>query len=400
MTLFRYKALDREGRNADGQMEANTIDQAIDKLQETGLLIVEIQPLSTFLRVERLFKKGSISSSELVRFTQQLATLIDAGQPLESALALLARQSQGGTGELAKRLQKQVKSGAALSSAMSEESQTFSSFYLSLVRAGEAAGMLGQTLLQLEKYLERSQSQRGELISALIYPAFLVVGVLGSLVLLMAYVVPQFVPIFRDLNVALPLITTVILALGEYLLDWGSYLLFLGGMGILWFRYILRDPIRRVSLDSRLLRTKVLGPLFQGIETARFALMLGTLLERKVSLLSGMSITRKISNNLAIQAALEQATLHTKDGHSLSVALELTAIFPELAVQMIGVGEQTGRLSEMLLKLADVYDKETQRALKRFMAALVPILTLIMTVIVAVIMLAIMLPLMSLTSNI
>jgi general secretion pathway protein F len=260
--------------------------------------------------------------------------------------------------------------------------------------------MLAQTLAQLSHYLERTQTRNRELVSALIYPAFLIIGVVGSLALLMVHVVPQFVPIFRDLNITLPLLTELILVSGEFLMQWGLYLILLAVIGAWWFSRHLRDPIRRLPLDARLLRMKVWGPLLQGIETARFALTLGTLLERKVSLLSGMSITRQVVSNLAIQGALERATLLTKEGCSLSTALEQSKIFPELVVQMIRVGEQAGQLSEMLLKLADIYDKETQCTLKRFMAALVPILTLIMTLLVAIVMLAIMLPLMSLTSNI
>lgn len=401
MTLFRYRVLDRDGQSTRGQMQAKTIEQAISKLQESGLLIVDIRPAVTTFLSGGFFQKKQISGVEIVRFTQQLATLLDAGQPLESALALLARQSDKRlVGELISRLREQVKGGSLLSAAMEEENGTFSDFYLSLIRAGEAAGMLAQTLVQLSRYLERTQTRYRELVSALIYPAFLIVGVVGSLALLMVYVVPQFVPIFRDLNITLPLLTELILVSGEFLMQWGLYLILLAVIGIWWFSWHLRDPIRRLPLDARLLRMKVLGTLLLGIETARFALTLGTLLERKVSLLSGMSISRKVVSNLAIQGALEQATLLTKEGCSLSTALEQTKVFPELVVQMIRVGEQAGQLSEMLLKLAEIYDKETQSTLKRFMAALVPVLTLIMTLLVAIVMLAIMLPLMSLTSNI
>ncbi|GGL65112.1 type II secretion system protein GspF [Pseudomonas brenneri] len=401
MTLFRYHVLDRDGRRSSGQLQAATRDKAITQLQAYGFLILEIRPAVATVFFAPPFRKTEVSAAEVVRFTQQLATLLDAGQPLESALALLARQSaKRPLRELIGRLQECVKGGGSLSIAIASESSIFSNFYLSLVRAGEAAGMLAQTLVQLSHYLERAQSQRGELVSALIYPAFLVAGVLGSLVLLMTYVVPQFVPIFKDLNVALPLITELILFTGESLVQWGVYLVLLVILGSGWIVRSLRDPSRRLRLDAYLLRRRVLGVFLQGVETARFALTLGTLLERKVTLLSGMTIARQVASNRAFQGGLERAAMQTKEGVSLSDALEQTGVFPELAVQMIRVGEQTGKMSGLLLKLADIYDQETQRTLKRFMAALVPILTLVMTALVAVIMLAIMLPLMSLTSNI
>ncbi|MGY2413089.1 type II secretion system F family protein [Pseudomonas pergaminensis] len=401
MTLFRYHVLDRDGCRSSGRLQAATRDNAISQLQAYGFLILEIRPAFTTVFFAPLYRKNEVSAAEVVRFTQQIATLLDAGQPLESALSLLARQSaKRPLRELIERLQECVKGGGSLSMAMALESSTFSNFYLSLVRAGEAAGMLAQTLVQLSHYLERAQSQRGELISALIYPAFLVAGVLGSLVLLMAYVVPQFVPIFKDLNVALPMITELILFMGESLTQWGIYLILLVVICSGWLMRCLRDPNHRLRLDANLLRRRGVGVFLQGVETARFALTLGTLLERKVTLLSGMSIAQQVASNRAFQEGLERAAMRTKEGVSLSVALEQTGVFPELAVQMIRVGEQTGKMSGLLLKLADIYDQETQRTLKRFMAALVPILTLVMTALVAVIMLAIMLPLMSLTSNI
>lgn len=401
MTQFRYQALEKDGSRTSGQLEAGSVEQAVSQLQAGGLMIIDIRPARSGVLTAGLFSRVTIPGAEIARFTEQLATLLDAGQPLESALALQARQAgKQPMGELLARLLEQVKGGSSLSAAMAEERQVFSNFYLSLVRAGEAAGMLAQTLAQLAHYLERSQSMRSDMISALIYPAFLVVGVLGSLILLLAYVVPQFVPIFKDLNVELPLITEVILHVGEFLAQWTLHLLLLLALGGWWLAVYLRDPARRLALDTRLLRLKAFGPVMQGMETARFALTLGTLLDKKVSLLAGMNITRQVASNRAMGAALEQATLGAKEGRALSAALEQTRVFPELAVQMIRVGEQSGQLGTMLLKLAEIYDKETQSTLKRFMAALVPMLTLIMTGLVAIIMLAIMLPLMSLTSNI
>lgn len=401
MTLFRYQAYDQDGGRTGGELESETIEQATDTLQSLGLLLIEIRPWEPILFFPNTYKRKKISDAEVARFTDQLAMLLEAGQPLESALALQARQSdRPAMASLLNGLLERVKGGSSLSVAMGAEHRTFSNFYLSLVRAGEAAGMLGETLSQLATNLERSRAMRSDLISALIYPAFLVCGVFGSLVLLLTYVVPQFVPIFRDLNVPLPLITECIMALGIFLAQWGIYLILILA-GVSWWLYAyLREPSRRIALDARILKVRVVGKMLQGVETARFSLTLGTLVDRKVSLLVGLNITCQVVKNRAMEVALKQAILSTKDGRSLSVALDQTRLFPELAVQMIRVGEQSGKLGTTLLKLADIYDRETQTNLKRFMAALVPTLTLVMTVLVALIMLAVMLPLLSLTSNI
>lgn len=401
MSRFSYRAFRHDGSQANGEIEASSRDHAILKLQQTGLLVVHVREMGLVELPWLQNRSLQASAADILRFTQQLATLLEAGQPLESCLALQLRQAhKQPLARLLERLLDQVKGGSTLSAAMATEGALFNNFYLSLVRAGEASGMLGQSLAQLAQSLDRRRTLRSELISALIYPVFLVVGVMGSLVLLLTYVVPQFIPIFSDLNVPLPLITQSILTLGEFCAAWGGWLMLLTVTIAITLYVRLRTPVARQALDARLLRIRVIGPLLQGIETARFALTLGTLLTRKVSLLTGLDISAQVAGNLAICAALQQARQDTRDGRSLSAALQQTQLFPELALQMVHVGEQSGSLANMLLKLADIYDKETQTTLKRLMTALVPTLTLVMTVLVAVIMLAIMLPLMSLTSSI
>ncbi|MDR0280521.1 MAG: type II secretion system F family protein [Paucimonas sp.] len=400
MNVFRYQAIDSQGKRFSGQLQAESRGQAVAQLQAQGLLIVEVQALQGGWAV-LLAERQQISQPQLVRLTEQLATLLEAGQPLESALALQARQAaRRPQRELLERLLAQVKAGEALSSAMIRQGSLFSPFYISLVRAGEASGTLADALAQLAAHLERTQAQRAELVSALIYPAFLVAGVLGSLALLLAYVVPQFVPVFSDLGIVLPLLTEMILWLGEALARWGLFVGVIIALSGCCCVFALRDGRRREQLDAWLLRRGALGKFLQGLDTARLAQTLGTLLEKRVALLASLDITRQVASNRAMQAALGKAAQDTREGTSLALALARTAMFPELAVQMIGVGEQSGQLAAMLLKLARIYDKQNQTSIKRFMAALVPTLTLVMTLLVALIMLAILLPLMSLTSNI
>ena len=400
MSLFRYRALDAQGASLQGSLEAPDQAAAVATLQKRGLLVLHVDALGG-PGLRRALNRGALSGAALVSFTQQLATLLGAGQPLERSLGILLKQThEVKTRALIERIREQVKAGKPLSQALEEEGGQFSTLYISMVRAGEAGGALENTLRQLSDYLERSQMLRGEVINALIYPAFLVVGVLGSLALLLAYVVPQFVPIFRDLGVPIPLITQVILALGEFLSAWG--LIVLGAVIVLiWGTAIaLRDPARRQRNDRRLLSIKVIGPLLQRIEAARLARTLGTLLSNGVALLQALLIVRQVCSNRAIVAQVEQATEWVKGGGTLASAFGQQPLLPELAIQMIDVGEQAGELDSMLLKVAEVFDVEAKRGIDRLLAALVPTLTVVMAVMVAVIMLAIMLPLMSLTSNI
>ncbi|MCI3946162.1 general secretion pathway protein F [Pseudomonas syringae] len=400
MSLFKYRALDTQGAPQNGTLEARDQEAAIAALQKRGLMVLQVDTAGLG-GLRRALGSGLLNGAALVSFTQQLATLLGAGQPLERSLGILLKQpGQPQTRALIERIREQVKAGKPLSVALEEEGSQFSPLYISMVRAGEAGGALESTLRQLSDYLERSQLLRGEVINALIYPAFLVVGVLGSLALLLAYVVPQFVPIFKDLGVPIPLITEVILDLGQFLGSYGLAVL-AGLIALIWGTAIrMRDPQRRERHDRRLLGIRVIGPLLQRIEAARLTRTLGTLLTNGVALLQALVIARQVCTNRALQAQVEQAAESVKGGGTLASAFGAQPLLPDLALQMIEVGEQAGELDTMLLKVADVFDVEAKRGIDRMLAALVPALTVVMAGMVAVIMLAIMLPLMSLTSNI
>jgi general secretion pathway protein F len=348
-----------------------------------------------------MFRKGAFTGDQLAQFTHQLATLLGAGQPLDRALGILLDLPEGERAKnMVERIRDRVRGGTTLSTALDEENGVFPRLYVSLVRAGEAGGSLDETLRRLADYLERSQALRGSIINALIYPAFLMVGVLGSLVLLLAYVVPQFVPIFADMQVPIPLITKVVLAIGTVISDWwwaiGVFLVVLA----MFLRLRLRDAETKLAFHGRLLTMRVAGPLLLKVETARIARTLGTQLKNGVPLLSSLAIARQVTSNRALDLALEQAAERVKGGSGLGSALSQTERFPRLALQMIQVGEEAGALDTMLLKVADTFDVEAKRAIDRLLAALVPTLTIVMTVMVAFIMAAILLPLLSLTSNI
>jgi general secretion pathway protein F len=400
LSLFKYRALDAQGAPQSGTLEARDQDAAVTALQKRGLMVLSIDSAGLG-GLRRALGSGQLNGAALVSFTQQLATLLGAGQPLERSLGILLKQpGQPQTRALIERIREQVKAGKPLSVALEEEGSQFSPLYISMVRAGEAGGALESTLRQLSDYLERSQLLRGEVINALIYPAFLVVGVLGSLALLLAYVVPQFVPIFKDLGVPIPMITEAILALGQFLSDYGLAVL-AGLILLIWALALsMRDPRRRERRDRRLLGIRIIGPLLQRIEAARLTRTLGTLLSNGVALLQALVIARQVCTNRALQAQVEQATESVKSGGTLASAFGAQPLLPDLALQMIEVGEQAGELDNMLLKVADVFDVEARRGIDRMLAALVPALTVVMAGMVALIMLAIMLPLMSLTSNI
>ena len=404
MSQFRYRAVSASGEIVQGQMEAASLDEVIVRLQDQGHTPLEAKPADTGGSsggLAGLFKRGPFSGDQLAQFTHQLATLLGAGQPLDRALGILMDLPEGEHAKrLIERVRDRVRGGTPLSQALDEEHGVFPKLYIALVRAGEVGGSLEDTLRRLADYLERTQQLRGSIINALIYPAFLMVGVFGSLLLLLTYVVPQFVPIFQDMQVPIPLITRAVLALGTTLQDWWWLILVIVIGGVLVWRARMRDPALRLAWHERLLKMRLVGPLVLKVETARLARTLGTLVKNGVPLLSALSIARMVTSNRALDESLVQATEMVKGGNGLSLALGQSQRFPRLAIQMVQVGEEAGQLDIMLLKVADTFELESRRSIDRLLAALVPTLTIVMTFFVAIIMAAILLPLLSLTSNI
>lgn len=401
MASFRYKAVTPSGETVEGQMDAASVDDVIARLQEQGNVLLEAGDAAGGGSLLGGLRRKTLSGSALVQFTEQLGILLHAGLPLDRALQMLLELPEGERARhVVERIRDRVRGGSSLSRAMEEEHGVFSKLYLNMVRAGEAGGALDAALARLADYLERARKLRESVIGALVYPAFLLFGVLGALILLLAFVLPQFVPIFQDMNVKVPLITRVLMAFGTFLHDWGLLLLAALVVAGLYAGARMRDPEVRRAFDARLLRVKVFGPLLLKVDTARLMRTLGSMLKNGVSLLAALGIARQVVANRELGAQLEPATEAVKGGDSLSHALTAHTGFPKLAIQITTVGEESGTLDDMLLRAADTYDAEVKSAIDKMLSALVPILTIVMALLVAGIMMSILLPLLSLTGSI
>ena len=403
MALFRYKAVASTGETIEGQMEAASREEVIGRLQEGGNIPIEAREAAAGAGsgLSALFRRADLNQGEIVVFTQQLAVLLGAGQPLDRALQILLELPDSERAKkLLERVRESVRGGTPLSSALEQQHGVFSRLYVNMVRAGEASGSLQETLRRLAEYLERSREMREGVVSALIYPAILLVLVVGALALLLIYVVPQFVPLFEDMGVELPLITRFVLAMGDFLAGWWWVMAAAAAGFVLWAQNQLQQPRSRLAFDTRLLGARWIGGLVAKIETARLARTLGTLLTNGVPLLTSLAIGRNVLGNAALVAAVDAAADEVKTGGGLAWALGRSKRFPSLALQMISVGEESGELDGMLLKVADTFDGEVKRSIDRSLAALVPMLTIVMALLVAFIMLAILLPILDLSRNI
>lgn len=402
MPLYRYKAFSPAGEALDGAMEAGSAEEVIVRLQDAGNLPVEAK-LADAAGAGGLFglfgRRSELSADQVLQFTQQLATLLGAGQPLDRALQILLDLPESEAArKLIERIRDAVRSGAPLSVGLEQQHGVFSRLYINMVRAGEIGGSLHDTLRRLGDYLERSKALKESVINALIYPCILVAMVVGSLVLLLGYVVPQFMPLFEDMGAELPLLTTLVLAVGDTLnAGWWLILLVIGLL--VWvLRRMLTEPERRARFDRWLLTRGRLGDLVAKLETARLARTLGTLLHNGVPLLAALGIARNVMGNLALVEAVDAAADEVKTGGGLAASLARSKRFPRLALQMVQVGEESGELDGMLLKVADTFDVEVRNTLDRLLSALVPLLTIVMAGVIAMIVLAILLPILDLST--
>jgi general secretion pathway protein F len=402
MPLFRYKAVTAQGDSIEGTMEALSREDVIGKLQEAGSLPLEAREADASGiggGLGRLFERAPLSGAEMVSFTQQLATLMGAGQPLDRALQILVDLPDNERArKLIQQVREVVRGGSSLSAALEQQHGAFSRLYINMVRAGEVSGSLQATLKRLAEYMERSRAVRDNVINALVYPAILMALVVLALALLMTFVVPQFVPLFEDLGQELPWYTAAVLWVGEFLGAWW-WALIPGALVTAWLvARRLADPQARLALDRRLLEWRLTAPLVTRMETARLARTLGTLLTNGVPLLTAMSIARNVLSNRVLMQALDEASEDVKSGAGLGYALGKGKRFPRLALQMIAVGEESGELDGMLLKVADTFDIEVKNAIDRLMAALVPALVIVMAVVIGAVVLSILMPILDLSS--
>ena len=403
MALYRYKAVTVAGEVVEGQFDVASNDEAIAKIQDAGNIPLDVREAADGASGGSLslFRRTVMGPNQVLQFTQQLSVLLGAGQPLDRALQILLELPESDKAKrVVERIRDTVRGGAPLSEGLEAEPGVFSRLYVNMVRAGEIGGSLDTTLARLADYLQRSKALKESVVNAMIYPAILVVMVLGALFVLLVFVVPQFAPMFKDMNAELPTLTKVVLFVGDTVQSFWWLMLIVVVGAIVIFRRALKNPQTRMSFDAWLLTAKVYGPLSTKLETARLARTLGTLLKNGVPLLVAMGIARNVLGNMALADAMDKATEEVKTGGGLSFALGHSKRFPKLALQMISVGEDSGALDDMLLRVADTFDVEAKNTVDRMLAALVPAMTLVMTIVVGLIMLAIILPIMSISGNI
>ncbi|MEJ2533712.1 MAG: type II secretion system F family protein [Halioglobus sp.] len=398
MPDFTYRAVAGDGRTVNGSIAADRIEMASRQLRQQGLTLLSLEP-ATAGKVAAAVTGSSeklAGADDILALTRELCVLLRAGLPIDRALKVMIDMASGDKMRaLLDDLLASVKGGKGLSQALDGHRALFGNFYINMVRAGEASGHLPEVLARLLAYLENTKAVRSSVISALIYPAILLVVAVLSIIAMLGFVVPQFEALFADMGDALPLLTRWVIATGDVIKDYGWLLLLITAIAVYFARNWARSEQGRASLDARALKLPLLGTVIFKYEVAKFARTVGTLMGNGVSLLQSSSIATDTVDNTQVKDALRVLEPAVKRGQRMSVALEETGVFSPMVIQMVRVGEESGSLDQMMTELAQVYDEEVEAGVKRSLTLLEPFLILTMGGTIAVVIIAILMGIMS-----
>jgi general secretion pathway protein F len=391
MSRFYYKAVKLDGEEIEGEQEAEDEAALIRRLQAEGLIPIQTRSAGGLTAKLARRKRRRLSAKDIEILTRQLATLIEAGLTLDRSLAVLVDLTpEEHVVKVLSDLQEGVRGGASFSAALEAQDGQFSKLYVNMVRAGEASGALAEVLSRLADYLERTAELRGTVTSALVYPMILLVVAGLSVIMLLVFVVPQFTVLFEDMGAALPLPTRIVVGAGDLVRGYWWALLVLIAVAALLIERWLQNSDNRRRFDYRVMRLPLFGDLIWKMETARLCHTLSTLLKNGLPLLSGLNLAKEVVSNRKIGDGLAEAAEDLKHGRGLAEPLTTGAVLPELALQMIRVGEESGTLDAMLAKVADIFDRETKLSVQRMLTLLEPALIIGLGIVVAGIIISIL----------
>ncbi len=420
MTKFSYVALDARGRESTGLLEANSSDDAIGQLRQAGYFPTSVseegpdgaakkkahKPARAAIQAAPgrkrkgivIYQRKTVKARTLVVFTRQLATLIDAGLPLLRGLHVLSKQEKDSVLKATiDQLADDVQSGSTFSESLAQHPRIFNRLFVNMVKAGELGGVLELVLGRLADFQEKAQKIKNKVKAAMIYPIIVLCLAMSIMAFLLVFIVPKFESIFHDMlgDKPLPAITRFVVGASRAFQD--HWLILLGGVIAFpaAYRFIVKTTKGRSAIDRMALRAPLVGDLTRKSAISRFARTLGTLVTSGVPILQALNITKETAGNVVLANAITQVHDAVKEGESIVQPLEASRAFPPMVISMIDVGEETGQLPEMLLKIAEVYDDEVDNAVAALTSMLEPIMIVFLALVVGTIVIALFMPLIS-----
>lgn len=406
MPTFVYEAMDSQGKEVKSEIEAGSEKEANDKIRALNFYPTKVimkggGPGAAPTAVTR--KRGGVSLSFgvsaklLTQFTRQFATLMDAGLPIVRTLEILHTQLKPGLlKDAVGEVKEDVEGGSSLSEAVAKHPRVFDKLYVNMIKAGEAGGILPEILTKLAEYMEKSQKLKQKIIGALVYPVAVVTIAGGILALIMIFIIPKFEQMFKEMELGnMPLMTTILLATANTIKDFWFILIF--SPLFIWggVHFLGKTPKGRYTIDLIKLKLPVFGMIISKSSVSRFCRTLGTLLQSGVPILNALAIIKNATGNAVVAAAIENVHNSIREGDTIAEPLRHSGVFDDLVVNMIAVGEETGELDKMLIKVADTYDNEIDTLVGALMSLLEPILIIGMGGTVGFIVISLFMPLIS-----
>ncbi len=405
MPVFEYKGVTAQGKKVSGVQDGDSLKIVKGRLKKEGVIVLDIREGASLRTARRgttsLTFARRVKLTDLANATRQLATLLSSGLPLMDSLAVLVEQEENaGLKAALSSVRDSVREGASLADALKENPKIFSQLYMNMVSAGEASGTLEITLDRLADFLDEQVRFRGRLSAALAYPAFMTVIGIAMLFFIFSFVMPRVVGMFEDMKQQLPLITLILLGTVRFLSSfWWAILLAIGGAAYYIRRY-LRTQAGKENFDARILKLPVFGSMIRMIAVSRFTRTLGTLLESGVPTLAALDIVKSVVGNTVLANAIHKARENVREGEPIADPLRRSGLFPPVVVQMVAVGEKSGELEKMLLKISDSFDRTVDTRITGLMALLEPVIILVMGLIIGFIVIAIMLPMLQMSTGV
>ena len=397
---FRYAARDGSGKMIRGTVDAVDVKSAAGVLKERKMLPISLDQDSKSMNLANFTVKwGRISVSDMANFTRQLSTMITAGLPLTDSLSLLRMQSGPALSPVVSAILLDVQSGVSLSEAMGKHPQAFSKVFVSLVKAGEAAGVVETILNRLADNLEKSREFKAKVISAMIYPVIVLFGMVGVMMVMMIVVVPKLTEVYKQFNADLPIATKTVIAISDFMVHYW----FLAGLGLVGLIFgaiaYLKTPMGRRWWDELVYKIPIVGPLSRQVMMTELTRTLALLVGAGVSVVEALNIVADALGNVIIESEIKLIAKRVEKGFPISISFSESGHFPPIAGQMIAVGEETGKLDDVLTKLSSYFESESEQKVKGLTAAIEPLIIILLGIGVGFLIFAIILPIYDITNK-
>jgi type IV pilus assembly protein PilC len=392
MPVFEYTARNLKGDLEKGQVDLPTKDDVVAHLRKNRLVVVQVRQAPKAVSLGGMFKPG-VKTRDVVIFTRQFATMINAGLPLVQALDILAQQTENRVrADVTRQVVYDVESGQTLADALRKHPKAFSDLYVNMVAAGEAGGILDTILQRLAEFLEKNDAIIRKVKGAMVYPGVIMSVAVIAVAVLLIFVIPTFQTMFASVALELPLPTRIVIGMSRILTSYWWAIIGVIGLAIFGILRYYKTPGGRLQIDSLLLKFPVLGDVLRKSAVSRFTRTLGTLVSSGVSILDGLEITARTAGNMVIHNAVMESRQSIAGGDTIAAPLQRSKVFPPMVISMIAVGEQTGGLDEMLSKIADFYDEEVDAAVSTLLSLMEPVMIVVLGVVVGGMVVAMYLP--------